>query len=114
MYQNQQVTADDASEKSRSRLFLGLSVGAIVVALLFGYWRLQPESPTVLPPNPKSSAADGYSMRCNACKTSFEIKRAEFDTWPRVDLAYKCPKCGSPNTAPDKTKVGRVKENGGG
>ena len=104
MSQNQNFGGDDSSDKRRSRLMIGLSLGAIVVAIVLAYWRLQPEAPTRLAPGPELAVPDGYVMVCNKCKASFPVKRSEFETWPRINGAFKCPKCGSGNTEPDRTK----------
>lgn len=91
------------------------ALGLIAFSALLIFWRLRGESPTVHAPAVVLAVADGYTMNCSACRSSFELKRDQFDSWPKDGTgAYKCPKCGSSKTTPDKSKLTPTVEVPGG
>lgn len=92
--------SSDDSEQMRKKILLGVAVGLLVLAAVVFFWRMRGESRAVLPATTVLPVADGYTILCQSCKTSFELKRDQFQ-----DAPYKCPKCGSTKTTPDNTKL---------
>jgi hypothetical protein len=101
-----QASSSDPTDSSRKKLMLGVALGLMLLAVILLFWRLRGEQPDVHPPAVALPIADGYTMICGSCRTSFDLKRDQFDSWPKDDTGgYKCPKCGSSRTTPDNSKV---------
>lgn len=98
----------DAIQFVLARPAAAIGIGGVLLVALIGTVLLSARgcsgAPTVSNV-PQLPVADGYAMICKKCKAEFEIKRAEFETWPTADGAYKCPKCGSGSTEPDNSKI---------
>lgn len=94
---------------------IAVAIGLFTLAIIIGYWRMRSDRPEVLTPAPVLPVANEYVMKCKGCKSSFTMPWEQFETWPRTDAGFKCPKCNSFNTEPDNSKVTPMVEvpNGG-
>lgn len=95
-----------SSSLARQKVAIGAAVVAsgLVLTIVLLLLRGGKSGPEQVPAT-QLAVADGYFMFCKKCRNEFEVKRTEFETWPTVDGAFKCPKCGAGGTLPVNAKV---------